>query len=113
MSLAVNTMEFLSSLQAINIAGKTKPGVDADWADQIAGGVTNSLLLVLAIFIGAKQYFGNVIDCWTPQEFTGSMDTYVKEFCFVNRCVKAAINPYIFVNVNCTKTRIKSFILTL
>ena len=101
MSLAVNTMELLTRMQEINIAGKTNPGVDADWADQIAGGVTNSLLLVLAIFIGAKQYFGTVIDCWTPSEFTEPMDTYVSEFCFVNRYERCPSLPYIFVRVYC------------
>lgn len=91
----------MKRLQEISLAGKTKPGIDADWADRIAGGVGTSLIVAFAILIGAKQYFGTVIDCWTPAEFAGPMDTYVSEFCFINRYERInKAEKYEYINIS-------------
>ena len=81
--MSVYSADILALVKGVGL--KSQPGKDSDFADRISWGVTSSLMLMFGIFIGAKQYFGTVIDCWTPTEFTGFMDQYAQQFCFVNR----------------------------
>ena len=75
----------LKNLQGLGLFGKTSHGVDADLANRISGGVSSSLSIAFEIFIGVYQYFATNIRCWTPSDFTESMDNYVSEFCLVNK----------------------------
>lgn len=81
--MSVYSSDILALVKGVGT--KSQPGLDSDFADRLSWGVTSSLMLAFGVFIGAKQYFGSVIDCWYPAEFTGFMEQYAGQFCFVNR----------------------------
>ena len=44
---------------------------------------TTSLFIVLAFVVGFAQCFKDPIQCWAPAEFTDSMVSYTKNYCWV------------------------------
>ena len=61
-----------------------KPGVDSDFVDRLNYMLTPSLCLLFAFLVGAKQYLGSAINCWTPAEYTDFWVEYAEYFCFIN-----------------------------
>jgi innexin len=53
--------------------------------------ITPTILLIFAVFLSAKQYFGKPIQCLIPTEFKNGWDDYVEDYCFVQ-------NTYIIAN---------------
>lgn len=57
----------------INFLGKfldkLKPRYDDDIIDRCNYLVTNSILLICAVIVAAKQYVGEPLQCWVPAEF--------------------------------------------
>lgn len=53
------------------VVGKERPISDS--VDRLNHYGTALLLAIFAIGISTKQYFGNAINCWTPNEFKGCL----------------------------------------
>ncbi|KAL3118913.1 hypothetical protein niasHT_004844 [Heterodera trifolii] len=51
-----------------------------DWLNYYCSSI---LLAFFALAISAKQYFGQAINCWVPNEFKGSWEKYAEDYCFV------------------------------
>lgn len=54
-----------------------------DSVDRLNHQYTVLLLLLLALAVCAKQYVGEPIQCWLPQEYRDTWEQYVETFCFV------------------------------
>ncbi|KAI0986437.1 hypothetical protein GJ496_002453 [Pomphorhynchus laevis] len=56
---------------------------DDDVFDKISRRWTVILMAVFLLAITSKHYFGDPIECWTPAEFKGSHNDYVKHYCWI------------------------------
>lgn len=60
-----------------------KPEPVADSVDWLNYYVSSLMLIFAAVAISAKQYFGNPIQCWIPNEFKGGWEKYTEDYCFI------------------------------
>ncbi|CAG2186613.1 inx [Mytilus edulis] len=56
---------------------------NGDRIDRMSYVYTTSLFIVLAFVVGFAQCFKDPIQCWAPAEFTDSMVSYTKNYCWV------------------------------
>lgn len=56
---------------------------DDDVFDKMSRRWTVILMAVFLLAITSKHYFGDPIECWTPAEFKGSHNDYVKHYCWI------------------------------
>lgn len=70
----------------------TKPRFEEDGVDRINYQLTVWILAVFAMFISAKEYFGEPIQCWVPAEFSGAWEQYVESYCFVESTYYVALH---------------------
>uniref|UniRef100_A0A914HEB0 Innexin n=1 Tax=Globodera rostochiensis TaxID=31243 RepID=A0A914HEB0_GLORO len=54
-----------------------------DWVDRFVYWVSPCVIILLAVIIGAKQFVGQPIQCWAPNEFKGQWMSYAESYCFV------------------------------
>uniref|UniRef100_A0A183CFT7 Innexin n=1 Tax=Globodera pallida TaxID=36090 RepID=A0A183CFT7_GLOPA len=54
-----------------------------DWVDRFVYWVSPCVIILLAVIIGAKQFVGQPIQCWAPNEFRGQWMSYAESYCFV------------------------------
>ncbi|VDN52742.1 unnamed protein product [Dracunculus medinensis] len=71
---------------------KLKPRYDDDIIDRCNYLVTNSILLICAVIVAAKQYVGEPLQCWVPAEFKSGWEQYVENYCFVENTYFVAIS---------------------
>ena len=67
-----------------NLAYKLKPRNDDDWVDRLHYFLTPIILTTLAVFIGGKQFVGQPIQCWAPNEVASRHHwmEYAETLCF-------------------------------
>jgi hypothetical protein len=63
---------------------KLKPRHDDDFVDRLHYVVMPTILTALAAFIGGKQFFGEPIQCWAPNEIARHHHwmEYAENLCF-------------------------------
>ncbi|CAJ0578968.1 unnamed protein product, partial [Mesorhabditis spiculigera] len=72
-------------------------------ADRLNHFVTAGLLLFFCLVISARQYVGSAMQCWFPQEYSGSWMEYVHDYCFIQNTYYVAFND---TNVSDDEVRI-------
>ncbi|XP_063718465.1 innexin unc-9-like, partial [Symsagittifera roscoffensis] len=69
-----NVLEQLSSVSS---------GLDGDWSDRVNYFITSRLFLVLGTLVVTRQFVGESIICWSPNEFNSQWQQYVDSYCWV------------------------------
>lgn len=54
-----------------------------DWIDRMSHIYTVVMLVMFAVLISTGQFVGDPIHCWVPAQFTGSYESYTKNYCWI------------------------------
>ncbi|XP_052080200.1 innexin unc-9-like [Mytilus californianus] len=65
------------------ILAKFRGRSNGDWIDRMSHVYTTSMFIIFTFVVGFVQFFKDPIQCWTPAEFTDSMVSYTKNYCWV------------------------------
>ncbi|CEF64863.1 Innexin family-containing protein [Strongyloides ratti] len=66
-----------------------------DTINRLCNVITPCLLIFFTLFICAKQYVGEPIQCWVPQEFESGWEEYAEDICFIKNTYYIPINESI------------------
>ncbi|KAI6180529.1 Innexin family-containing protein [Aphelenchoides besseyi] len=66
-----------------SLIAKVKKEHDDDAVDRAVYATTVYILSFFAIFVMAKQYVGDPLQCWISAEYTSSWEKYIENYCFV------------------------------
>uniref|UniRef100_A0AC35TPG7 Innexin n=1 Tax=Rhabditophanes sp. KR3021 TaxID=114890 RepID=A0AC35TPG7_9BILA len=69
-----------------------RPQAYDDPVDRLNYFITATLLVFFSIMTSAKQYIGSPIQCWMPQEFRSSWESYAEDVCFIKNTFYIPIN---------------------
>lgn len=56
---------------------------DDDFADRLSHRYTIGFLILFTLLVGTSQLVGIQIACWTPAQFTGPMNAYTNNICWI------------------------------
>ncbi|XP_067686921.1 innexin unc-9-like [Haliotis asinina] len=71
-------------LEVANKIAVSRGSWDDDGVDQLHHIVSVALFAALGVAVGAKQYVGDPIHCWTPAQFAGSHHSYAEGYCWIS-----------------------------
>lgn len=57
---------------------------DDDFIDRLSRKYTSGLLLIFAAIVSMRQYFGDSIHCWCPDNCSGNHEKYANIICWVS-----------------------------
>lgn len=72
--------QFVDAFRRVSSSAKEH---DDDFADRLSHRYSASLLIIFTILVGTSQFVGKPINCWTPAQFKGPMETYANSICWI------------------------------
>jgi innexin len=74
------------------------PKNEVDHIDRLNYNVTGWILFIYSLFVFAKQYGGEPIQCWVPAEFKDWWEQYAENYCYVENTYYVPKNDEIYTN---------------
>ena len=74
---------------------RTKNSRDDDISDRLNSRTTVYLLIAFAGIVTTKQFVGESMSCWVPDQFSKDQDEYTKSYCWIKNTYKLDIDENI------------------
>ncbi len=79
---------------------------DDDFSDRLTRQYTSSLLVLFAVLVSARQYMGEPIHCWCPEQCANNHEKYANIYCWVSDTYYVAVDEEMPQNDQEPKRRI-------
>jgi len=73
-----------SLIQAVVDLKQFKFSLDDDLPDRLNRQYTSALLILMAILVSMRQYLGEAIHCWCPEQCASNHEKYANMYCWVD-----------------------------
>jgi len=96
--------------QFVDVFKRVKERInDDDFADRLSHRYTVALLILFMILNGSSSYVGSNINCWTPAQFTGPMNSYANAICWISSKYYVPMDEHLPTPLQDRETRINYY----